>query len=116
MLGSTWYSQYSPAFRDRELTSLSLMFLVLVSVRGAVGLLFRVLSLSLIGDISNIPSVSIDTVGYPLESAIRKGNIVGSTGFISIPALILAVVVVGVVILHCPVEGVAGRLVRIGRC
>ena len=41
-------------------------------------------------NISNVSRISVHTVCYSLDSAIRKGNIVASRGGISIPAFALS--------------------------
>ena len=80
---------------------------------GSIGLSLGVLSCSLIGDLSNISTVTVDGVGHLLESAIGKCDVVRTTGGISLPGLFLTVVVAGVVILHGPVEGVLGGLIGV---
>ena len=45
-----------------------------------------------------------------LETAVRKGNVVGSGGLVAVALLVLAVVVAGVVVLDGPLIGVLGGL------
>jgi hypothetical protein len=73
------------------------------------------LSLTLVGYLSNITSVSVDRVGDLLCTAVGEQDVVGTTGGVPVSGLFLAVVVVCVVVLHGPVVGVgrrSGRLLR----
>jgi len=67
------------------------------------------LSLTLVGNISNITSVSVYGVGHLLYTAIGHKNIVRTTGGVSISLLFLTVVVRGVVVLDGPAVGIGGR-------
>merc|ERR1711973_1061709 len=73
-------------------------------------LIFWVLSLTLIGDISNKARVSIDGVGDLLQAAVRELHIVGALGIIAITGLLVAKVIARVVILDSIVEVILGRL------
>ena len=66
------------------------------------------MSLSLVGHISLVTAIGINGVGHLLGPAVRKSNIVRSSGLVTIPGFLLSVVVVGVVILDGPVEVVGG--------
>ena len=83
--------------------------------RSTIRLCFRILSFSLIGDISYITTISIDRVGNLLQATIRKGDIVSTGGGVSVPLFISSVVIAGVVILHGVGVGVLGRLVGVSR-
>merc|ERR1712029_1142024 len=73
-------------------------------------LIFGVLSLTFIGDISNIARVTIDGVGDLLQAAVRELHIVGALGIIAITGLLVAKVIARVVILDSIVEVILGRL------
>ena len=75
----------------------------------------RVLSFSLISNISNITSFSIDRVGHLLESSVRKWNIITSRCSVTISRLISTKVVVCVVIFHCIGVSVLGRFIWVRR-
>ena len=73
-----------------------------------------VLSLSFIGDISHISTISIDRVGNLLQATIRKRDVVRPLGSIAISLLFCAKVSIGVIILHSKVVSVQSWLIRIG--
>ena len=66
------------------------------------------LSFTLVTDLGNIASVSVDRVRHLLHTTVREQGIVRATGGVTIPSLLLAVVVVCVVVLHGPVVCVGG--------
>merc|ERR1719309_135794 len=68
------------------------------------------LSLTLIGYISNIARVTIDSVGDLLQAAVRELHIVGTLGIVAVTGFIVAKVIARVVILDSVVEVILGRL------
>ena len=84
-------------------------------VLGCRGVVFwgsGVVSLSLIGDISNITTVGISNVVVDhLGPAVRKSYSVGSTGGVAISLLILTKLGSTVVISYSILEGIDSRLV-----
>ena len=68
---------------------------------------------------NDLTSVSVDAVGDPLGAAVRQGDEVAAGGPLVVSGLRVAVVVVGVLVVHVPVIVVGrghvgvGRLVRV---
>merc|ERR1711970_975287 len=73
-----------------------------------------VLSLALVGDISDIATITVHGVGNLLETTVGQADVVRSLGGVSVPLLLGAEVVVGVVVLDGELVGVEGRLVWVG--
>merc|ERR1719297_615874 len=81
---------------------------------GVVGLGLRVDSCSLVGHISDISVISVAGVLHVLDSAVRKGNRVGSGDVAGTIGLLLSVEVgLGVVISNSVGEGVGGDLIGV---
>ena len=73
-------------------------------------LICGVLSLALIGDLSNEARVTIDGVGDLLQAAVRELNVVGTLGIVAITGLLVTKVITRVVILDSVVEVILSRL------
>ncbi|CAL4122063.1 unnamed protein product, partial [Meganyctiphanes norvegica] len=73
-------------------------------------LICGVLSLTLIGDLSDIARVTIDGVGDLLQAAVREGHIVGTLSVVAITGFIVTKVIARVVILDSVIEVILGRL------
>ena len=81
---------------------------------GVVGLGLRVDSCSLVGHIGDISVISVAGVLHVLDSAVRKGNRVGSGDVAGTIGLLLSVEVgLGVVISNSVGEGVGGDLIGV---
>ena len=81
----------------------------------AVRLHLWILSFSLIGDISNITTITIDWVGHLLQATIRKRHIVGPGGGIPVPFLISSKIFTCIIILDSIGVGILGWLIRVSR-
>ena len=77
-------------------------------------LICGVLSLALIGDLSDEARVTIDGICDLLQAAVRELNVVGTLGIVAITGLLVTKVITRVVILDSIVEVILGRSLLIG--
>lgn len=73
-----------------------------------------ILSLTLVGHLGNVATISINRVGNLLGATVGKVNVVRSLGVGSITLFLLAVVVLGVIVLDSPFVGVLGGVSGFG--
>merc|ERR1719328_574530 len=64
---------------------------------------FWVLSFTFISNFGDISTISIYGVGYFLESAVGKSNIIRTNSALAISAFRLSVIVTGIIIFDCPI-------------
>ena len=84
-----------------------------LSVGGGWGLaVFVVLSLPLILHGGHVAAVPLDIVGDPLHATVGQQHVVAALSVVAVASLLLAEVKAGIVVLHGPVEGVFGFLLR----
>jgi hypothetical protein len=112
-----WFAVWGWLISLADVGWLGLVGVSLVGGLGGIGGLvvggIGVLGLSVVGDLSNVARVSVDVVLHGLTAAVREKDVVGTVGVVSITVLVMPVVIVGVVILHGPLEVVL-RWVIIG--
>ena len=113
---------------DEQLTGLGNELLLLRRIisldevllgRGVESLLLRRLlrlcagevRLALVGDLSYVAIIAVDGVRHLLQTPVRKVHVVAAARELVITSLLMAEVVLGRVVLHCPCELVLGIIV-----